>query len=363
MKATHLPRMALIGCGRFGLNHLRVYHQLLEEGRLASLSAVDSSPAARRRVKKQFKIPVYAELQNLLRDERPHAVSVATPDPFHRKVAVQAANAGCHLLVEKPLATSTRDAQAILETAREKKRLLQVDFHKRYDPTHTALRDEVQSGKLGEILYGYVHMEDRIEVARDWFGPWVEKSSSNWFLGVHFYDLVRWVIGRNPVSVRATRQSKKLKSLGINSPDSVQAHVSFKGGAEVTFQTSWILPDNFEAIVNQGVRLVGTEGLIEVDTQDRGSRMASAKDAHQRTISPGFLREALNARGQKVLTGFGTEPILQFAENVSMLLNGASLHDLEGSYPSGEDGLWATRMAEAADSSCRQKGAVIRLGK
>ena len=161
--------------------------------------------------------------------------------------------------------------------------LLQVDFHKRYDPDHQAIERRVQAGELGDVLYGSVYMEDRIEVPSEWFPHWAPNSSPAWFLGVHFYDLVRWIVKSEVKSVYATgTKNTLLKDYGVDTYDCVNAKVDFVNGASFVFDTSWILPKGFEAVVNQAVRIVGTKGVFECDSQDRGSRscIASRGDVH-----------------------------------------------------------------------------------
>jgi predicted dehydrogenase len=235
--------------------------------------------------------------------------------------------------------------------------LLQVDFHKRYDPEHEQVQAAVRDGELGEILYGYAHMEDRIEVPVDWFPNWAGNSSPVWFLGVHFYDLVRWILGCNAVRVFATGQRRKLHSMGIDTFDAVQAHVQFENGAAVCFETSWILPREFEAVVSQGMRIVGTEGLWEVDTQDRGAASCTAGRG-MRTWNSHFLRERTDRRGRPYYRGYGVESIEDFACNVNFLLDGGTMADLDGRCAKGEDGIEVTKIAVAAHRSIETGDAV-----
>jgi predicted dehydrogenase len=202
-------------------------------------------------------------------------------------------------------------------------------------------------------------MEDQIVVPRDWFPGWAPKSSPGWFLGVHFYDLVRWILKSNATRVYATGVKGKLQSLGVDTYDSIQAKVEFDNGASVTFDTSWILPENFEAIVNQGLRLVGSEGAWEVDTQDRGC-IGTSNAEGMRTYNTHFLMETKDKKGRPIYSGYGISSILDFAENVAFLKDGGTLKDLAGSYPSGEDGREVTRIAVAVHESVRT-GEVIKL--
>src|SRR5207302_566555 len=142
---------------------------------------------------------------------------------------------------------------------------------------------------------------------------WAGESSPAWFLGVHFYDLVRWMIKSDAAEVYARAQKEKLANeLGIDALDSISAHVTFLNGAQFAFQTSWILPRSFEAIVNQGIRLVGTDGLWEVDSQSRGSQSCLGEGGMQ-TWNSNANREYEDVRGRIRLGGYVIESIQEFA--------------------------------------------------
>jgi predicted dehydrogenase len=343
-------RFGVIGAGTFGINHLRAFRQLAYTGQAELVALADLNENTLRQRLDEFPIRGYADYREMLAQEQLDAVSIATPDHLHRDVTVYCARAGKHVLVEKPLDVTVAGCQAMIDAARETGVLLQVDFHKRYDPEHEQLQLAVRNGDLGDILYGTAHMEDRIEVPLDWFPRWAGNSSPVWFLGVHFFDLVRWVLGCDARRVFATGQRGYLKSLGVDTFDSLQTHVEFMNGASVCFDTSWVLPRNFEAVVNQGLRLVGTRGLWEIDTQNRGSQSCSAEQG-MRTWNSSFLRERKDQQGRPIFRGYGADSIEDFAKNVNFLLEGGALDELAGQYATGEDGLEVTKIAVAAHRS------------
>ncbi len=345
-------RMAVIGIGVFGISHLRVFQQAERTGRTKLVAACSSGrdPQRDQERAKEFGIPVYTDWRQLLDREELDGVSIVTPDHLHRELAVEAAGRGLHVLVEKPLDVTADGCREIIAACRRSNVFLQVDFHKRYDPYHIALEQKCRDGTLGTVLYGYCHMEDKIVVPRDWFPHWAAASSPAWFLGVHFYDLVRWCLGQNAMRVSATGQKQKLLALGIDTYDAIQAKVDFAGGASVSFDTSWILPDSFEAIVNQSIRLVGTEGFVEVDSQYRGMLGANTKEG-MRTYNEAFMREERDKRGSPLYRGYGYESILDFIDNLEFLREGGSMEELAGRYPSGEDALEVTKIAEAVHES------------
>ncbi len=353
-------KIAVIGTGRFGIQHLRAFRQMQWAGQAELRAACDvGDPERFRQLCEEYEVTGYRDYREMLEKEDLDAVTIVTPDHLHREIALAAIAAGKHVLVEKPLDTTVAGCEEIIAAAEDAGRLLMVDFHKRYDPYHIGMKQMVAAGKLGQVEYGYVHMEDRIEVSRDWCGPWAAQSSPAWFLGVHFYDLARFLLGgAKGARVYATGRKRKLVALGIDTYDSIQAKVEFDNGAHVTFDTSWVLPEGFEAIVNQGIRLVGTEGLIECDSQDRGMRSVTTADG-QATHNYGFIRERTDQHGRTIFEGYGIESIQHFGHLVNAIVSGTSLDDLED-YPTGSDGLEATRIAAGVHESVDRQD-VVRL--
>jgi predicted dehydrogenase len=354
-----IVRLGVIGGGEFGLMHLRVFNQLEYENkaRLIALSDINEKLLSER--KKAFKIDGYTDYRRMLTRDDIDAVSIVTPDFLHRQIAIDAINCGKHILVEKPLDVTIEGCDEIIRAARKNNVLLQVDFHKRYDTYHLELEKMVREGRLGQIEYGYAHMEDRIEVPLKWLSSWAAKSSPVWFLGIHMYDLIRWIIKSNGKRVYASGVKKKLKKMGIDTFDSVQAKIEFENGASFTVDTSWIIPEKFESVVNQGIRILGTEGIMEIDSQDRGARGCTS-GIGMTTYNSGFFMEEKNENDRTIYHGYGIESIANFAMNVNYLLKGGAIKDIEGKYASGKDGLEATKIALGVHRSI-EAGEVVQF--
>lgn len=344
-------KVGVVGAGVFGVHHLNAFRQLSYTG-VAELAAVAVRTEKRAQwVEENYGCPVYLDYNEMLQKADLDAITVVTPDHLHKPIALAAAEHGKHVLVEKPLDVTVEGCRAMADAARKANILLQVDFHKRYDPDHMALERRVSAGELGTVLYGSVYMEDRIEVPAEWFPHWAGSSSPAWFLGVHFYDLVRWIIKSNGKTVFARGRKEILKNeYGIDTYDSISAMVEFQNGSVFTFDTSWVLPKSFEAIVNQEIRVVGTKGVWEVDSQYRGSR-SCVTDEGMRTYNNNFMRESRDKQGRTIYKGYGTEAIEDFAYNVQALQAGATVESLKGTYAGAEDGLEVTKIAAAVHES------------
>jgi len=352
-------KIGVVGAGIFGEMHFRTFTQLAKQGQCEFVGFAELREEQRKLREGQYGVKGYASLTEMIEKAKPDAITVVTPDHTHRPVALEAANAGVHVLSEKPLDVTEEGCREIIDTCKKSNVLLMVDFHKRYDPDHQAAQRAIAEGKLGDVLYGYAHMEDVIKVPTEWFPGWAPKSSPGWFLGVHFFDCIRWIIGSEPVSVFATASRKYLKSLGVDTYDCVNAKVQFESGASISFDFSWILPNSFEANVNQACRIVGTKGMYEIDTQYRGT-LSCTQEAGMQSHNNGFFRETTGKSGETVYGGYGIESIVDFIYNVQHVKEHGMENLPKGIWASGFDGLQATRMALAAHLSAAE-GKIINL--
>jgi len=352
-------RVGVVGGGRFGTNHLRTFRQLEYSGRVKLVALADVSTKVLEEQHKAFNVKGYQKYEEMLSKEDLDAVTVVTPDHLHKEIAIAAARAGKHILVEKPLDVTVEGCSEIIDATKRNNVLLQVDFHKRFDPDYIELKGAINSNKLGKVEYGYAWMEDTMEVPSKWFPKWASNSSPGWFLGIHFYDLVRWLIESKPKRAYASGIKHKLSSMGIDTFDSIQAKVEFTNGSSFFFDTSWIIPESFPAIVNQGLRIVGSEGMWEVDSQNRGVEACTTSEGNK-TFNTHFIREGKDKFGRNSFNGYGIDSIADFIENIEFLKSDGKIQDLAGRYASGEEGRIATSIAVAVHRSIAS-GTVVAI--
>jgi predicted dehydrogenase len=340
-------KIATIGVGRFGIYHLHAFKQLEKFYDVELKAASELISYKQKYIIDNFRIPVYEDYLEMIENEDLDAISIATQDHLHKDIALFALSKGLHVFVEKPLDITSQGSWELVSFAEKNNLLLQIDFHKRYDPFHIEIKQLVDQGKFGKFLYGYCYMEDKIIVPRDWFREWVINTSPIWFLGSNFIDLISWIMNSKVVSVYAKGQKSKLKELGLDIYDSIQSMVSFDNDAVITFDNSWILPEQFSSIVNQGFRLVGTEGIVEADSHNRGTTSCFTSENGVRNHNSGFMNSGKDIYGREIYEGYGIKSIQHFAENLYFLKKGGCLEDLEGTYPSGKDGHEVTKVNEA----------------
>ena len=306
----------------------------------------------------------YNSLDEMLAREQLDAVSVVTPDHTHTPLVLKCLAAGVDVLVEKPLAMKVSECNQMLQAARKHGRRLLTDFHKREDPAHQEGQTRILRGDYGQLQMGWVWMQDSIEVPAGGFFKTnlAAKSSPVWFLGIHYFDLIRFMTGISPLSVRATGYKHVLPGMGVDTYDAVKADFVFANGASISFCVSWNLPESTPVTTRQGLYLQYSEGDIEINCSDRGFRELT-KDKY-RHVNPMFTRTTLAGK-----RGYGHESIGEILMEYRQLKLGDRdklYREQEAARPSGLDGLYATLMGAAVEKSLelaelKQNGAV-RIG-
>lgn len=273
---------------------------------------------------------------------------MGTPDHAHYEPAMTLIQAGKHVLIEKPLATNLAEAVALARAACEKRIIGMVDFHQRWNPQFMIVKETMDAGRLGKPVMGYIRMSDAIQVAQNWLA-WAGRSGPHWFLFPHAMDLVRWVIGEEPLDVYAVGSKGVLQSRGVDTWDAIQALVRFPS-CFITFETSWIVPDSSPSVIDCHMTLYGTEGKIDYDQDFAG--MAISTDRYSYPWAPIGVK---NMYGK--LDSFLYEPMRHFVDCV--------LARQETACPL-EEGVVTTAMVEAtmhSIASGRPESIAMPLGR
>lgn len=326
----------VIGVGLFGENHALVYSRL-PEARLVAVCDVNEERAVEI-ARKYGASQVYTDYRALLDNPDIHAVSIATPDFAHRDIAIAAAEAGKHILIEKPLATTVAESEAVVRAAQAAGVKLMVDFHNRCNPPFVSARQSVQAGEIGRPAYVYARLSNTLYVPTQMLS-WAAKTSALWFLGSHVADLTRWLLNDEPRRVYAVARSGILKGMGVDTQDFHVAIIEFGGGAVATLENAWILPETEPTVFNFKFEVLGSQGSIHINTSDhRAAQVFTA----ERAALPDLL--GVVPTGPYRVGGFVLEAIAQFVDAV--------VHD-RPVLATGEDGVAAMRVLTAIEESAR----------
>ncbi|MBI4556208.1 MAG: Gfo/Idh/MocA family oxidoreductase [Candidatus Hydrogenedentes bacterium] len=386
-------QIALVGAGMFGGDvHLRTYGQLQQSGLLPWLGRLGLDTIVRDlgdinvrfvALATHTKASCDAKLQacrahdmdfatyygdtpwvDILRDSPDlDILAIATPDHLHTAPILAALERGVHVITEKPMALDASEADQIIAASKQANRLVGVDMHKRYDPDHLRIRDDI-SKRIGTPLYGRAVLEEPLDIPTKVFRKWAEQSDPFSYVGCHWTDLFIAYFKVKPVSLYAVGQKVKLRQeFGLDAFDSVQVKVLFDNGMSIDFINSWIIPNEFEGPVNQESQILGTRGVVESDSQYRGLRYTEGGVGTQ-TRNTHFTRDVLREDGSHVYVGYGVDSLVVCVEKVAeMKFLGKSLEDIQGTYPDAEEARLSVLIVHAAREVCRRNFEYTQAGR
>jgi predicted dehydrogenase len=334
MSESKKPGFGVIGAGILGEEHALVFSHTPE---IQLVAVCDVNGDRAKALAEKYGAPHwYTDYQELLKNPDIQAVSVATPDFAHRDITVAAAQAKKDILLEKPLATSLKDAEEVARAVKAAGVKLMVDYQNRVNPPFVAAKKSVDAGEIGRPAYGYIRLSNTTWVPMEMLS-WSSKSSSLWFLGIHCIDMMRWLLSDEVKRVYAVTRSGILKGLGIDTQDFHVAIAEFQKGAVVTFENAWILPRSQPMVYEFKLELLGSEGEVNVNTSHTGAfeKHTGGKMAYGDVLGS-------TPTGSRRLGGFVKEAIAQFVDAV--LYDAPVLGTLE-------DGLAAVRVADAIERS------------
>jgi UDP-N-acetylglucosamine 3-dehydrogenase len=296
-------KVAVIGLGVMGQQHAKIYAEMPH----AELVAVhDLNHDYAKRIAQQFAIKAIKNLHQLLVDPEIDAVSICTSDDQHREIAFQACEQGKAILLEKPLADTMEDAQAIVEKAEETQARLMVGHTLRWDPRYYLAREAVRAGRVGEVIHLHARRNNSYQNGKRLQG----RTSVAMFLGVHDIDAIEWITGDRIVEVSAVEVRKRLREYNV--ADAIITTLRLASGAIGSYETSWVLPDN-HVDLDSKLDITGTEGVLNIDILEQNIRLygKGEKVTYPDTMygidlygrRTGILREEITSFVDSVLNG------------------------------------------------------------
>ncbi len=286
---------------------------------------------------------------------------VSTPDHLHTAPVLAALRRGVHVIVEKPMCLDVREADEIIREAEARNLIVGADMHKRYDPDHLRIFEDL-APQLGQPLYARGVLEEPLEVSTDIF-KWVEDSDPFTYVGIHWLDLFLHFLRLTPVSVYAVGQKGRLRSeFGKDTFDAVQVVVTHQGGTAITYENNWLTPADFEGPVNQDSQLVGYYGKVESDSQYRGLRYW-IENKGSRTSNLHFFRKVRRPDGSLGSLGYGKDSLVDCLERVFRhKVLGTPVREMAGTYPDAASQRWPTIVVHAARAVLQRNWEHIEAG-
>jgi predicted dehydrogenase len=302
-------RFGVVGLGNWGRVHADIYSSH-PHSTLIAVCDLDEKRAAEFCAAYGLS-KVYVDYHEMMRDPEIDAVAIVTPDFAHCGPIVAGARAGKHILVEKPLATTSKDLEEISAAVRKAGVTFMVDFHCRWYPPIVVARQNIERGKLGTVVSAYLRLNDTIYVPTKML-PWAAKSSILWFLGSHAVDALRYMLDDEVERVYALSRSEVLRGRGLDVPDIYQGILEFSKGAIASIECNWIVPDSNPGYNDFKVNILGSKGMINMDLTHNQLIERYLEDKSDR---PDCL-EAMTIHGKRV--GFAYESIIDFIDCVAL---------------------------------------------
>jgi UDP-N-acetylglucosamine 3-dehydrogenase len=247
----------VIGLGWFGEKHCEVISGIPNVELYALCTRTESR--LEELAKRFGATRTFSDYREMLEDPELESVSVVTMWDQHREPALAALEAGKHVFLEKPMASTVEDCEAIVAAAEKsaaKGGKFMVGHICRFNPRYAAAKAEIESGKIGKIVSMYARRN-----LPGWVGASVlDKIGPIIGDGVHDTDLMLWYSGAKVVSAYA----QTVKWREFKHDDLGWTMYRFDNGAVGTVETIWCLPDKTAFQIDERMEIVGTEGSISI---------------------------------------------------------------------------------------------------
>lgn len=340
-------KYALVGCGRISPNHIAAAKANALE--IVGICDIDQRMLYDKVAKFDLKdVGQYEDYNEMLNKENPDLVAIATESGRHAEIALDCIEAGCNLIIEKPIALSLNDADAIIDAAKRKGVKVCTNHQNRFNKSIQKIREAVDRNRFGKLFYGTAH----IRWCRDyeyysrakWRGTWEQDGGALMNQCIHNIDLLRWMMGDEVEEV--VGMTDRLHHPYIEAEDLGIALIRFKNGAYgIVEGTTNVYPKNLE----ETLYIFGEKGTVKVGGTSVNKieewRFSDALDDPKEVISQ-FAENPPN------VYGYGHTPL--YADVIDAIINDRD------PYVNAEAGKRALELVLAIYKSAAE-GTVVKL--
>ncbi len=345
-------RYALIGCGRIAPNHIAA--ALHSTGNLQIVAVCD--PVAENMEKVLALVPEdlrstiarYTDYRDMLQSEKPQLCAVATESGKHAAIGLDVIAAGSHIIIEKPIALSMKDARALITAAKAANVKLCACHQNRFNKSIQKIRCAMDAGNFGKLLHGAAHVRwnrgySYYEQA-PWRGTWAQDGGALMNQCIHNIDLLRWMMGNDVTEVMA--YTDNLEHDFIEAEDLGLAVVKFSNGSYGLIEgTTNIYPHNLE----ETLYLFGQNGTVKAG--GKSVNIIEEWTFRNDASDPDAVKNEFSDNPPNVY-GFGHTPL--YADVIDAIRSGRA------PYVDGEAGMRALELVLAIYLSAA-KGMPIKL--
>ncbi len=321
-------RVGVIGAGRIGSLRAEALAHRVPRASLVAISDADQA-AARRVANRLGGAAVHGDYRELLTDSNVDAVFVCTPTSTHAEIMVQAAAAGKHLFVEKPIALDMAQVDRALDAVEQSGVALQIGLNRRFDPTFARVRQAIADGTIGDVHLLHI-------ISRDPAPPPIAYvlTSGGLFadMMIHDLDMARFLVGSEVTSIYARGAVRISPEIGAAGDiDTATVMLTFANGALGTIENSRQAVYGYD----QRVEVLGSRGGISTANVHPNQVTISTATSIQRDPPLNFFMER-----------YAESYVFEIQAFVDAVIAG------HRPSPSGADGRMALQLALAARKSC-----------
>lgn len=307
-------KYALIGCGRISPNHIAAARA--NELEFTAICDVNEEMLQEKAAEFELgEVHQYTDYHEMLEKEKPELVAIATESGKHAAIALDCIKAGCNVIIEKPMALSLADADAVIQAAKEKGVKVCVSHQNRFNKSVQKIRKTLEEGRFGRMFYGTAHIRwcrnENYYTQAKWRGTWEQDGGALMNQCIHNIDLLRWMMGDEVDEV--VGMTDRLNHSYIEAEDLGIALIKFKNGAYgIVEGTTDIYPKNLE----ETLYLFGEKGTVKAGGQSVNRieewRFADTQDKPEEVIAE-FAENPPN------VYGFGHTPL--YADMIDAIRN------------------------------------------
>ena len=242
--------VAVIGIGNMGKHHVRNYSSL---GNVNLVAVCDLDEERGKEIALKFSCKYYQNYDEMFDKEDIDAVTIAVPTKFHKEVTLNVLSKGKHVLLEKPISDNVKDAEEIIEKAKEKNLKFMIGHIERFNPAVVKLKEIINQGKLGKVISIIARRVGP-------FPPQMKGSSIIIDSAVHDIDVMNYLLDKKPTSILS---HGNCTSDNLNNEDCAEILLRYPDVSGF-IQVNWVTP-----IKIRNLSVTGTLGYAELDYVDQ----------------------------------------------------------------------------------------------
>lgn len=299
-------KYALIGCGRISPNHIAAAIQ----NDLEIVAICDVVEGHMEEILSKFKIDCtkikkYTDYTEMVEKETIDLVAIATESGLHAQIALDCIAKGINCIIEKPIAMSMLDAQAICDAAEKNGVIVCANHQNRFNKSIIKIREAMDAGDFGRLLHGTAHIRwnrnQGYYTQAPWRGTWAQDGGCLMNQCIHNIDLLRWMMGDDIEEVMA--YTDNLNHDFIQAEDLGMALIKFKNGSYGMIEgTTNVYPSNLE----ETLYVFGEKGTVKAG--GKSVNIIEEWNFKDKTEDPNIVKEE-NSENPDSVYGFGHTPL------------------------------------------------------